>query len=160
MQPPQLGVLSPRSWSFAGLSRHQRLLLPIRGLSPSCSPLPGCLQLPTQAPLLWKRCFGAAGCTNANTARATAGKLEASQECFQVQVFLRCPGSAQSSDQQCLHEHRHAADRIPGFSSLLFSANVKLSCQKCITAGWHSLLPSPDPTLSVQGQFLEISSPV
>lgn len=95
------------------------------GLSPSCFPLPGCLQLPTQAPLLWKRCFGAAGCTNANTARATAGKLEASQECFQVQVFLRCPGSAQNRDQQCLHEHWDAAHRIPAFSFLLFSPNIK-----------------------------------
>lgn len=112
----------------AGLSCHQGLLPPARGLSPSRSPLPGRLRLPTQAPLLWKRCFGAAGSTNANTARATAGELEASQECFQVQVFLRCPGLAQNRDQQCLHEHWDAADRILGFSFLLFSPNIKLSC--------------------------------
>lgn len=37
-------------------------------------------------------------------------KVEAPQECFQVQVFLRCPGSAQSSHQQCFHEHWDAAD--------------------------------------------------
>lgn len=124
-----LGCSLPSQGDFnQGHGSPLGLLPPAWGPSPSCSPLPGCLQLPTQAPLLWKRCFGAAGCMNANTARATAGKLEASQECFQVHVFLPCRGSAQSSHQECLHEHWDAADQIPGFSFLLFSPNIKLSC--------------------------------